>query len=447
MPPTAVAPVNGMRITESTTFAPGVYALPDGIEIGADGVTLDGGGALMVGTGQGIGLHGRGRAGVTIRNLALLHYHTGVRLADCREVTLEANRISRTAELERRLYFLDIWLPADAAYGAGILLEGVRDSLVRENDLQHQQNGLSLYSCTGVRVEGNDASYCSGWGFHLHDSSENELEDNLADFCNRIYRRESGGEHVGADAAGLLLIWNSCRNVVRKNSFRGSGDGVFIAGYRHPGRIAPCNDNLFEENDGSLSPNIAFEATFCAGNVFRKNRASDGNYGFWLGFSVDTTVEENEIDRNRRAGVAIEHGRDNRIRGNRFRENRHGVQLWSAGEREFTGVFPDRRDSCDTEILGNSFERNGAGVYHYTGTEWEAKPGGIYGHGYRIEGNRFADNRVGVRLADARDSTIQDNEIVENVEAGILLERCLGIEIGPNRTRNRRDRVEEPRQD
>jgi parallel beta-helix repeat protein len=86
-----------------------------------------------------------------------------------------------------------------------------------------------------------------------------------------------------------------------------------------------------------------------------------------------------------------------------------------------------------------------AGLYHYTGSEGAAEPGEIYGRDYRIEGNRFLDNRVGIRLADARDVTIRGNEIRDNVEAGILLERCLGITIEGNRSRNARDRVEEPR--
>jgi parallel beta-helix repeat protein len=422
-------PTNGMQITESVTFAPGVYVLPDGVTLAADGVTLDGGGALLVGAGdRGSGVAGRGLAGVTVRNLALLQYQTGIRLTDCRDVTLAENRVSRTAELERRRYFLEIWLPAEQAYGAGIFLERVRGGVIRDNDLQHQQNGLSCYGCTRLTIEQNDASYCSGWGFCLYDSSDNLLQRNLADFCNRIYRREDGSEHVGADAAGLLVIWNSCRNRVLRNSLRGSGDGVFVAGYRHPGQIAPCNDNLFEENDGSLSPNIAFEATFCSGNLFRRNQASDGNYGFWLGFSTHTRVEENEVHRNRRAGIAIEHGHDNAIRANRFRENRHGVQLWSGGAREFTEVFPDRRDSCATGVRDNLFETNRVGFLHYTGTEWEPRPGGVYGHGYRLEGNRFAHNRLGIHLADARDCILRGNAFEGNVEGDVRLERCEGIE-------------------
>jgi parallel beta-helix repeat protein len=80
------------------------------------------------------------------------------------------------------------------------------------------------------------------------------------------------------------------------------------------------------------------------------------------------------------------------------------------------------------------------GLYHYTGSEGAAEPGEIYGHDYRIEGNRFLDNRVGIRLADAGGVVIRGN-----VEAGILLKRRLGITIEANRSRNAHDRVEEPR--
>jgi parallel beta-helix repeat protein len=86
-----------------------------------------------------------------------------------------------------------------------------------------------------------------------------------------------------------------------------------------------------------------------------------------------------------------------------------------------------------------------AGLYHYTGGEGGAQPGEIYGHDYRIEGNRFLDNRIGIRLADARDVVIRENEIRDNVEAGILLERCLRITVEANCSQNARDRMEEPR--
>ncbi len=45
-----VMPIDGMVITEDTVFEPGIYALPNGVSIGASGITLDMNGAVLVGT-------------------------------------------------------------------------------------------------------------------------------------------------------------------------------------------------------------------------------------------------------------------------------------------------------------------------------------------------------------------------------------------------------------
>jgi hypothetical protein len=63
------------------------------------------------------------------------------------------------------------------------------------------------------------------------------------------------------------------------------GDGFFLAGMIPAYEYAECDNNLFEDNDGSYSPNNAFEATFSQGNIFRSNLANFSSYGFWLGFS------------------------------------------------------------------------------------------------------------------------------------------------------------------
>ncbi|MHC4766324.1 MAG: hypothetical protein ACYTF2_14605, partial [Planctomycetota bacterium] len=41
-------PTNGMVITTDTTFEPGTYNLPDGVSIGASGITLDMNGAVLI---------------------------------------------------------------------------------------------------------------------------------------------------------------------------------------------------------------------------------------------------------------------------------------------------------------------------------------------------------------------------------------------------------------
>jgi hypothetical protein len=71
-------PQDGMTITRDTVFAPGVYFMPNGIEIAADGVALDGNGALLIGADfQGSGVRVNKHASVTIRNLRVeRYYHT-----------------------------------------------------------------------------------------------------------------------------------------------------------------------------------------------------------------------------------------------------------------------------------------------------------------------------------------------------------------------------------
>ena len=179
-----------------------------------------------------------------------------------------------------RLVFLDIWLPADKAYGGGILLWEVSNSRLTENDLSHQMNGLLTYNCRDLTVIGNLANYCSGFGFHLYNTCDSLFEDNYADFCCRYEPRGERYGHIGADAAGFLIVYSSCRNVFRSNYARLGGDGFFLAGLTPDFKPVGCDDNLFESNDGSFSPNIAFEATFSRGNRYLNNFANHCNYGY-----------------------------------------------------------------------------------------------------------------------------------------------------------------------
>lgn len=412
-----VTPTDGMEIREDTRLTPGVYVLPRGLRIAADGVTLDATGATLVGTGQGIAVHVEGRRGVTVRGLSALRYTWGIRADDCDDFTVTGCTISRTAELEPFQYFLYLWKPVEESYGGAILLNNVRGGLIAGNDLQHQQNGVLLYGCREVTVRNNNASYNSGWGVYLSGSSDNRIERNTLDFCNRVYRRESGVERLEADAAGLVMVRGSSRNQVLKNMCRGGGDGIFIAGYEHPGVIEPCNDNVFEENDCSYSPNNAIESTFSQGNVFRRNICSKSNYGFWLGFSWENVLEDNLLEDNFIAGVAAEHAHTLTFRGNEIRRNREGIRLWTRGIAVLE-YWPGYEVSYDFDVEGNLFEENFLGFNGYTGkTTVDARC-----HDYRLRGNTFVRNRVGVRLAQIDGATVQGNTFTGQTVAAVQVE-------------------------
>jgi parallel beta-helix repeat protein len=414
-----VTPTDGMVITADTTLAPGIYHLPRGLSIAADGVTLDGGGALLVGAGEGRGLSVRGRGNVTVKNLRLSHYYHGIFAEDCAGLTIAGCQARATAEVQANTVFLDIWRPAEQAYGGGVMLLNVRDSLLAQNDLQHQQNGLLCYGCARLRISDNIASSCSGFGFHLFDTSDCLVERNCADYCCRYEPRGNGRGHLGADAAGFLIAHGSCRNIFRENLARMGGDGFFLAGLRPDWAHVPCDDNLFEGNDGSHSPNIAFEATFSSGNVFRRNRASACNYGFWLGFSSRNLVEGNEVRASRQAGVAVENGVGCVVRNNEFAEGAYGVLLWSKHVAPFAAALPGNDTSRDWLIEGNRFLGNSVGVRIAADQDHGVRP--LPAHvprcprpaAHALRHNQFRENRLDIELIGAEDPLLEANDFEE----------------------------------
>lgn len=420
-----VEPTDGMLITQNTKLKPGVYVLPRGITVAADGVTLDGNGALILGndrTGSGVTVDGHDN--VTVKNLRVQAFYHGIAARHCRRLTVSGCRVTSTAEVPQSTIFLDIWLDAGHAYGGGIFLHDVVDSRVVENDLQHQMNGLLTYDCRDLLVRGNVANYCSGFGIHLYGTRNSRFEENTADFCCRYQPRGPRTGHMGADATGFLIVHGACNNVFRRNNARMGGDGFFLAGLTPQGEHLGCNDNLFEENDGSYSPNIAFEATFSSGNVYRDNVANACNYGFWMGFSSYSTIENNQIEGNRQAGIGTENGFDFDVRGNTFRDNAHGVLLWSKYIPAFAEAVPENDTSYDWRIEGNTFDGNRKAIRIAADQDHGIRPldpSGRWGqsaprpHDHSVRKNAFTGNVTGIELVDAEATTIEDNQFRDNV--------------------------------
>ena len=414
-----LTPKDGMVLKESATLQPGTYALPHGIVIGADNVTLTAKGVVLVGEGTGQAVLSKGYDKVSVNGLEASRYKWGVRVEGGKGIEVKDCRIRDTPEAPPDNTWLDIWLGPKDAYGGAIILFDVKGGLVSGNDVQHQQNGVMMYNCTGVTVEKNNASFQSGFGIHMYSSSDNIIQDNLADWCNRIHKRGEKYYYPGADATGILMVVNCNRNKILRNFFRGGGDGVFVAGFNPDLGKVPCNDNLFEDNDCSYSPNNAFEATFCKGNIFRNNRASFSNYGFWLGYSIDTKIEGNEVRRNRIAGIAIEHGLRNDISDNKISSNGRGIALWANAAAAFTAAWPDQTTSAKNIIRGNSVSANGIGLL--VKVEGTVSPASRP-HDDTISGNIFHGNDVGALLMNADAEVIKTNRFQSNTVSGLRLE-------------------------
>jgi parallel beta-helix repeat protein len=433
-----VRPSDGLVIQEDARLEEGVWVLSEGMRIGASGVRVDGSAATLVCADQEVvALAVDDADGCTLESIRIVGGRHGLVARRCKNLTVRGCEISGTAEEPPNTLFLDIWRSAEKPYGSAILLIECESSVAEANLLQHQQNGILTYGCKGLTVRDNQCNYNSGFGIHLHGTCDSLFEANSCDYCCRFEPREGGLHfgHMGADAAGFLIVYGSSRNRFLRNTARLGGDGFFLAGMTPEGESVGCDDNLFEENDGSLSPNIAFEATFSRGNVFRRNFADRCNYGFWCGFSSEFLIEENRMVHNRQAGIAVENGMNFTVRENTFQSCGHGVLIWT---RPWRGTGEANGNAAGWLIESNRFLRNGVGIRIAANQDHGIRPlqdeeaGLISPHSHRIFRNDIQDNRIGIELVRARNNVIKENILNANVEANLLLADAEDNEIANN---------------
>ena len=408
--------MNGITIKQNTKLEPKVYLLADGITIDSDNVTLDGHGAIIMGTDKAasLGISVSGRKNIVIKNLRILNYYHGISIKKSTGIEICNCTITLTTEIQSNTLFLDVWKPATDSYGGAIFLEQVTDAKIHDNDLQHQMNGILSYQCRGLNVVNNLANYCSGFGFHLFETCDSLFADNYADYCCRYYLSNSGS-HLGADAAGFLIIYKSCNNIFRRNYARLGGDGFFLAGLTPDGIDVGCNNNLFEENDASYSPNNAFEGVFSKGNIYQNNKANHSNYGFWLGFSSDCMLKDNQIYNNRQAGIAVENGIDFKVLNNDIQNNSHGILIWTRSYDFLKKVPEMNTTSRDWLIERNRLIQNKKAIriaanqdHGVRGLNKESQSS-IPPNNHVIQKNEIRGNIIGIELEHVNDTQMDQN--------------------------------------
>jgi len=415
-------PQNAMTISEDTELVPGTYVLPDGITIHGDNIRVVADNVHIIGVDhQGVGVRIRDSKHVTLTGLSSSTYYHGIYAEHCENLTLDNLTIRDTYEIDNITTFLHLWQALDEAYAGGILCHDVQDGVITDCDVQHQLNGIQLYDCHGLTVEKCNGSFNSGWGVYLNACNDNTIQDNQLDFCNRLFTRpENGTVRAEADAAGIVMVQGSSRNKLLRNSCIGGGDGIFITGYQHPNIIRSCSDNLIEDNDCRLSPNNAIESTFCQGNIFRRNDVSRSNYGLWMGYSWDNVVEENHVEFNRWAGIAIEHGHNFIVKNNTIHNNHgDGMRLWLRGKRGdvLLQYWEGYEATYNFKIEGNTFKSNHIGFNGYTPDHLADQ----ICYGFHLKKNTFDDNRIGVSFERVRDCSVVDNEFSNHVQMALRL--------------------------
>lgn len=346
----------GLKIGKSGTFRPGIYETlgSDGCEVTADHLLLDFSGVVLRGGRlggtvsakgaqeiprefsydqqadpeeekrvEGLGYYGtalilRNLKDVTVRGLSASGFELGVAVIDCENITLE------NCDFTGNFHDPDCGWNEHGPKG-GIYLLRSTGCTVRGCRANQVWNGLYLHQSHDCLVENNDFSHVSNMCVKMWNACRNRIENNNLSWGLRI----RPGEVHARDSAGLLMDSGCCHNVVRGNDLTHGGDGIFVRvlnGWH-------SSYNLFEDNDCSFANNNAIEA-WANHNTYVRNKANDSSYGFWLGGSDFTVLQENEACRNGigfanapesfgNCGIAVVNGSGNglRICGNVVCEN------------------------------------------------------------------------------------------------------------------------------
>lgn len=381
-------PVRELIVTNHYVFEPGEHSVR--LVIRTSHITIEGKGAVLVGPGTsgdtnslaeaGIGILIEGTAGVVLQGIKVRGFATGLELRHSRAcAVVDAD-------------FSDNYHNPGHGWGelparGGILCDHVTDSVIRRTRADRVWDGIHLIDSNDNLITDSYFSHCSNTGGKLWRSSRNKFVHN--DFSYGIRIDRAAGEVHARDSTGVLIETGSNDNYWFGNDIRYGGDGIFI----RPLNRWVSRGNVFVENDTSYANNNCVES-WSPGNVFIRNKANHGSYGFWLGGSDQTVLIGNEAAFN-----GLTNGNHNAPEPG----FRHG------------GIVLVSGSSSHTLLEGNDVHDNdGAGIVFRgdvgsKGATWKTEH-------WIIQRNRIANNRFGIWGRWGEGVTLAANTFIHNAE-------------------------------
>lgn len=330
-------------------------------------VVIDGNGATLVGPGtvgkpesfKGVGVLSAGNSNVVVKNLNVKGFTTALQASDG-----AAWRITGCDFSDNYHNLAFGWGNGESQ--GGIILTRITKSKIYNNIAKRVWNGIDITQCDDNEIFKNDFSHCSNVCLKMLTSSRNIISDNNFSYGIRI----APGEVHARDSTGVLIESGSNNNKLYRNDVRYGGDGIFVRVLNN----FVSTGNQFIENDCSFAHNNCFEC-WSPGNIFIKNKANHGSYGFWMGGSDQTIMLDNEAAYNGLAnenhnapepdfghgGIVFVGGTSNHtiVQGNYCHHNTGGG-IVLRGDRESQGK---KWKAFHWIIQGNRLEFNQWGVF------------------------------------------------------------------------------------
>lgn len=341
---------SGMSIESGAFVNPLEYncydTLWNAIIISGENYTLDFSGATLWGAADqimpdqysGIAIIIRNAKNIRLNNLRIHKFHTAIYIENSEGIHL--NNCDLSYNFRPKLFsyreheILSDWLSYHhnesrqwKNHGAAIYATNLKNSRFESLRITGGFNGILMDKCEGNKIYNSAIIFNSGVGVGLYKSSQNIIQHNRLDYnvrgvSHKFYRR-------GQDSAGVLLFEQCNNNTIAYNSITHSGDGIFLRAGQEPIEIGTggSNGNILFENDCSYASTNGIEVTFSRNYILR-NKLHGCTHGVQGGYSYESLIAGNQFQDNK-AGIAIEHGQNNRIFNNTFSNNTIAIRLWA----------------------------------------------------------------------------------------------------------------------
>jgi parallel beta-helix repeat protein len=226
------------------TLVDNITSSDDGVIVEKDDIVIDGAGFELSGTRDGIGIDLSNRINVTVKNITINNFQTGIRLFNSRSISIYGNNL-----ITNKWY--------------GIYIDNSNNSNIIRNSIEKNRCGICFLYSKNNSIQTNNIMANDESGIYLGFSSHNSIFKN----------------NVTNNLHGIFLEF-SYNNTIIANTIVNNQYGVWIR---------ESNDNMFYHNNFIDNSQQVFDPNWCdpyrppSINVWDHDYPSGGNY--WNDYS------------------------------------------------------------------------------------------------------------------------------------------------------------------
>jgi len=305
-----------------------VYRLTKPMEIARSGVVFDGHGATLQGAGAGVGLHVGALGNVTIKNVKIVGFATGLLSEGSTSLTLLNVTVLGGQE------------GTAAKDSTGFRLDKVSGSALQSVTAHACVHGAVLSGCSKVSIEKSDLSHNTLSGLRLTNSATCLVRDNIIAYI---------GESTAAGAGpicGIAIENGSNHNQILRNEVvqcKSVGIGIGLESG------SPSTDNTLQANDVSWTDGDGFSIRSQPANKLIDNTVGHCQIGILLSSVSDTLLKGNLVVGNTQYGIEDDMGLKSNYDSNAFAMDTgspiaiffKGSPTQAAATRVFQNIFID----------------------------------------------------------------------------------------------------------